>query len=140
MPYADTLLTCAQCGTTFIFTVDEQRRLAESGQPVEPPTLCPVCRTDQRLKERPPVTEDLLPKETPSAPEPGTGRLRGKVKWFNRRKGFGFIIAEDGREIFVHYTGIATEGPKRLKDGQPVEFEIEQTPKGPQAVRVVPMG
>jgi len=61
---------------------------------------------------------------------------RGKVKWFNDTKGFGFIQQESGEDVFVHYTAIAGDGFKTLKEGQEVEFEITQGPKGPQASNV----
>lgn len=60
----------------------------------------------------------------------------GKVKWFDSKKGYGFILTEEGREIFVHYTGIVAEGFKALTEGQNVEFEIGSTDKGEQAVNV----
>ncbi|MCE5249137.1 cold-shock protein [bacterium] len=60
----------------------------------------------------------------------------GKVKWFNEVKGFGFIIVDDGKEVFVHYTGIKGEGFKTLNEGDSVEFELTETPKGLQAVNV----
>jgi len=58
---------------------------------------------------------------------------RGTVKWFNDTKGFGFIQQESGEDVFVHYTSITGEGFKTLKEGEEVEFEITQGPKGPQA-------
>lgn len=61
---------------------------------------------------------------------------RGTVKWFNDQKGFGFISAEDGREVFVHHTSIQAEGFKTLPEGAEVEFEIEKGEKGLRAVRV----
>ena len=61
----------------------------------------------------------------------------GKVKWFNAEKGYGFITAEDGTDIFVHYTAIQGEGFKTLDDGQKVSFEVTQSDRGPQASNVV---
>ncbi len=61
---------------------------------------------------------------------------KGKVKWFNNSKGYGFIQQEDGTDIFVHFSAIAGEGYKTLEEGQPVEFEITQGPKGLQAANV----
>jgi CspA family cold shock protein len=61
----------------------------------------------------------------------------GTVKWFNDQKGFGFITQEDGPDVFVHYSAIAdTTGFKSLSEGNPVEFEVTQGPKGPQAQSV----
>jgi CspA family cold shock protein len=115
MPFADKMLRCAQCGTEFIFTVDEQRRMAEAGQEVVEPTLCPVCRSEEKI----------------------TVRELGRVKWFDSRKGYGFIVRENGEEVFVHRTGIEGEGFQSLQDAQEVEFEVEDTPKGPQAIHVL---
>ncbi len=61
---------------------------------------------------------------------------QGTVKWFNDQKGFGFITAEDGRDIFVHHTSIEGEGFKTLAEGAEVQFEVEKGEKGPRAVRV----
>lgn len=60
----------------------------------------------------------------------------GTVKWFDSKKGFGFISADDGEDVFVHYTAISTEGFKTLDEGQKVEFEIIDGQKGPQAGNV----
>jgi CspA family cold shock protein len=61
---------------------------------------------------------------------------RGKVKWFNNQKGYGFITPESGKDVFVHFSAIQGDGYKSLEEGQEVEFEIEQGPKGEQATKV----
>ncbi len=62
----------------------------------------------------------------------------GTVKWFNESKGFGFIEQESGEDVFVHFSEIQGEGFKTLSDGQAVEFEVTQGPKGAQASNVQP--
>jgi len=64
---------------------------------------------------------------------------RGKVKWFNEQKGFGFIEQDNGTDVFVHYSAIKADGFKTLAEGQEVEFEVTQGPKGPKAENVVPV-
>jgi CspA family cold shock protein len=61
---------------------------------------------------------------------------KGRVKWFNDQKGFGFIEVEGGKDVFVHHSSIQGEGFKSLKEGDEVEFEVSQGPKGPQATNV----
>ena len=63
----------------------------------------------------------------------------GKVKWFNESKGYGFIQREEGPDVFVHYSAVQAQGFRTLEEGQLVEFAIEDSPKGPQAVDVVPV-
>ena len=62
--------------------------------------------------------------------------LQGKVKWFNKEKGFGFLTSEDGLDYFVHFTGIVGEGFRTLEEGQEVTFEVSEGKKGPMAVEV----
>jgi len=61
----------------------------------------------------------------------------GKVKWFNDSKGYGFIERESGNDVFVHFSAISMDGYKTLREGQEVEFEIIDGPKGPQANNVM---
>ncbi len=61
----------------------------------------------------------------------------GKVKWFNDTKGFGFIERDDGGDVFVHYNDIQAEGFRSLDEGDQVEFEVVEGPKGPRAANVV---
>ena len=62
--------------------------------------------------------------------------MKGTVKWFNNQKGYGFISDAEGKDIFVHYSGLNMEGYKSLEEGQEVEFEVINGEKGPQATNV----
>jgi CspA family cold shock protein len=130
--FADKMLQCKDCGTQFLFTVTEQRDMTERGQPVSDPELCRNCRQES------PATTAVGDRQESPATTVDSGRQRGKVKWFSRQRGYGFITVESsGEEIFVHRT--ALEGIYSLQEGQEVEFEMESTPKGPEAVRVSPL-
>jgi CspA family cold shock protein len=85
----------------------------------------------------------LLPKQYPDIIIAGKyyeGReialAEGAVKWFNEKKGYGFIQQDGGQDLFVHYTAITGDGFKTLAEGQRVRFEVEETPKGPKAKNV----
>jgi len=66
----------------------------------------------------------------------GGGKMKGKCKWFSDPKGFGFITQEDGSDVFVHFSALEGQGFKSLKEGEEVEFEVQQGQKGPQAINV----
>jgi CspA family cold shock protein len=93
--------------------------------------LPPAAKADVLVEDDPQTTTSTSVEETTAVT-----RVTGKVKWFNDAKGFGFI-EHDGRDIFVHYSAIEGDGFKTLAEGQEVEFEVTQSPKGPQAERVV---
>lgn len=119
MNYRDTLVTCESCGKKFVFTVEAQRRLAERGAEVVIPDRCDACT--QRVEYG--------------------GRLHGRIKWFSLEKGYGFLVQDDGSEIFCHRSGISLTPEGELppiEEGQEVLYEVSDTPKGPQAVGVEP--
>jgi CspA family cold shock protein len=64
---------------------------------------------------------------------------KGTVKWFNDSKGYGFVTRDNGPDVFVHYSAISGQGFRSLREGQSVEFDVTQGPKGPQAANVVPL-
>ncbi len=63
--------------------------------------------------------------------------MKGKVKWFNAEKGFGFIVSEEGKDVFVHFSAIVADGYKTLEEGQEVTFEVENGERGQLAKNVV---
>jgi CspA family cold shock protein len=100
------VLSCASCQTRFIWTPAEQ----QSGG--EQPVYCPVCRR-------------LLPAQ---------GRRRGLVKFYSLRKNWGFITQPDGVEVFFHRSALAPDQALPLHEGELVEYAVEPSPRGPQAV------
>ncbi len=115
MNYKDQLLTCEQCGKSFVYTVEEQRRQAEWGLPLEPPALCPARRKAAAVRP---------------------GLHPGLIKWYSEEKGYGFLIQSDGTEIFFHRSGVTGDPERVLKDGAPVWYEVMKTERGPQAYNV----
>nr|WP_233488484.1 cold-shock protein [Petrotoga sp. 9PW.55.5.1] len=65
--------------------------------------------------------------------------VKGRVKWFDSKKGYGFITGEDGNDVFVHFSAIDMDGYKKLEEDDEVEFEVVQGDKGPQASKVRPL-
>jgi CspA family cold shock protein len=85
------------------------------------------------------VPRELRSPSTPLGKErqKPVAQYKGKVKWFNNAKGYGFIGRDDGPDVFVHYSAIQLDGYKTLKEGDDVEFDIVQGQKGPQADAVL---
>ncbi len=160
MAYQDTWAVCTKCGEQFIFRVEDQRRQAELGEEITPPELCPSCggvtrreperRSGERERRQEPRRErdrrsgerDRRPK--PAAKKPpratladlGPGPHEGSVKWYDREKGYGFIVHSNGAELFFHRTGVAPGETPDFPDGVSVTYCIEESDKGPQAVDV----
>ena len=118
MTYRDTLVTCAECGREFVYTVEMQRQQAERGEELSLPEICQACR--QRTQYG--------------------GKLHGRVKWFEAEKGYGFIVQDVGDEIFFHRSNVIQQdgGLPSLDEGQEVLYEASETPKGPAASQVEP--
>ncbi len=116
MPYRDAWARCQDCGKQFIFTVEEQRRLAKDGLAIVAPALCPACQQKA---------------------EAGPGPHHGVIKWYDAERGYGFITQRSGRELFFHRTAIAPGGPALPAEGARVTFMVEERARGPQAVDVV---
>jgi CspA family cold shock protein len=117
MACADRVVKCEECGSEFVFRVEEQRRMAARGEIAEP-ERCPSCRRGEGGE--------------------GNGqRFSGVVKWFNQSKGYGFIARDDGAgELFVHYSDIEYAGFKVLYEGERVEFGVRHGRRGDRAVKV----
>jgi cold shock protein len=102
----DRYLSCASCQTQFLWTPAEQQR------DDQPPSHCPACR-------------HLLPAE---------GRRRGMVKFYSLRKHWGFVTQPDGVEVFFHRSALAPGEALPLAEGELVEYAVEPSPRGPQAI------
>ncbi|NLG50603.1 MAG: cold shock domain-containing protein [Chloroflexi bacterium] len=110
--FRDRLLTCRSCGIRFLYSAEQQRQQAEE------PECCPGCLALEAWLER---------QEPP--------RRRGTVRWYDTRKGYGFIRDEEGHDVFVHRSAFRHQG--RLRPGQRVEYTVIETERGPAAEKVV---
>jgi cold shock CspA family protein len=135
-------------GDKFIFTVEMQRRLSQAGLPVEvgyidqlqplPETTReqPKPKADKESKPPEPKKEEIEEPESIQI-DPMSGKYVGRVKWYNARKGYGFLLRGAGEEIFFHRSS-AIGDAEELKDGQWILYDVEETEKGPEATDIEP--
>jgi len=139
-------------GDKFIFTVGMQRRLSQAGLPVEPKYLKQhePTRNERTAEAAPRPRREHPPQATESRKEPDsfqapltiqidpmTGKYIGCMKWYNAKKGYGFIIRGAGEEIFFHKSNVIGD-PMELNEGQGVLYDLEETNKGPEAAEIEP--
>ncbi len=146
-------------GNRFVFTVEMQRRLSEAGLPPEVAYLDQIDMTPEPVTEEyqapPPRPREQAParerEERPSQPspqeeivgpesiqiDPMSGKYVGRVKWYNARKGYGFILRGANEEIFFHRSA-AVGDPEELADGLWILYDVEETNKGPEATDIEP--
>ncbi len=145
MNFTDRWETDEETGEQFLFTVEMQRKLERAGLPVEPAYInqlgeeAPLNVKSTTSDSQPPSVKKPKPQEItgPSTIQidPQTGKYIGQVKWYNTRKGYGFIMRGEGEEIFFHKSG-STGELQDLPDGQWVLYDVEDTKKGPEATDV----
>ncbi len=135
-------------GNKFLFTVEMQRRLNEQGLPVDPAHVADL-RSEEysrgapdRQAPRPRREPRPAASSTYDAPasiqiDPQTGKYIGRMKWYNLRKGYGFIVRGGGEEIFFHKSSTVGD-PEALQEGQWILYDIEETHKGLEAADVEP--
>ncbi|MCB9432561.1 MAG: cold shock domain-containing protein [Ardenticatenaceae bacterium] len=140
MNFRDTWAT-DENGNQFVFTVEMQRMLSQAGLPVEPAALAKLRQKPSRSSSQPAAdsSRSSIPTTTQEIAEPAsiqidplTGKYIGRVKWYNVRKKYGFIMRGGGEEIFFHESGL--EIPSEiLQEGAWVLYDVEETFKGPEA-------
>ena len=138
-----------EAGNEILFTVEMQRRLSKAGLPVEVASLSQLDQTApppaSRERESPPPAPDRerkSSKESITEPasiqiDPMTGKYIGRIKWYNARKGYGFLLRGGGEEIFFHRSA-AVSDPEALTDGLWILYDVEETNKGPEATDIEP--
>ena len=142
-------------GNEFVFTVEMQRRLSKAGLPAEPEYLSQLdVQAPRQPEPHPRAREESRPRPAQSrGPErhteraaeivgpasvqidPMTGKYIGRIKWYNGRKGYGFILRGGGEEIFFHRSNSSAD-PDTFRDGQWILYDVEETNKGPEATEV----
>lgn len=125
MVFRDRWADCATCGNRFLFTVELQRSVQQTGEGEDSALLCRNCA---------PRGEGGVPQAVMKL-DPETGHWIGSVKWFDVEKGYGFIDRGDGTDVFFHRTSLLID-PSELAEGQSVTYDVEETVKGSQAVEV----
>jgi CspA family cold shock protein len=145
-------------GEKFIFTVEMQRRLSQAGLPIDPSALGElevVASRPRAAEAQPRAPQQYAPSQPPQPPQqreqreseivgpetiqidPMTGKYIGRVKWYNEKKGYGFIVRGAGEEIFFHKSATVGE-MEEFEEGQWVLYDVETTAKGPEASDVEP--
>ena len=136
-------------GNEFLFTVEMQRRLSQAGLPVEVAYLDQIKQKAPPPKQEPsreprqePRREERISREDVTEPasiqiDPLTGKYVGRIKWYNARKGYGFILRGAGEEIFFHRSA-AVKDADSLADGLWILYDVEETNKGPEATDIEP--
>ncbi len=141
-------------GNRFLFTVEMQRKLSEAGLPIEVEQLANVQQAPQQQKRAEPAPSSSSTSSTPTASKPApskskqeikgpasiqidpmTGKYIGRIKWYNVRKGYGFILRGANEEIFFHRSSSMND-PEELKEAQWILYDVEETQKGPEATDV----
>ncbi|MCL4263567.1 MAG: cold shock domain-containing protein [Anaerolineae bacterium] len=136
-------------GEQFLFTVEMQRRLDEAGLPIEPASLSQL---QERVAVRPSYSPPPSRQHTQDRDEdmgttfaepltiqidPQTGKYLGRLKWYNVKKGYGFLVRGAGEEIFFHKSSTVGD-PEEIQEGQWVLYDVEETRKGLEATEIEP--
>lgn len=137
-------------GNQFLFTVSMQRRLSRAGLPIEPESLKDLVdaetpnrsnysseRRERTVSSPPAAKKAEFPTPLTIQIDPMTGKYIGCMKWYNAKKGYGFLIRGADEEIFFHKSNVIGD-PMELKEGQWVLYDMEETNKGPEAAEIEP--